>query len=84
MIIVGSGVTEHTDAKAIYETVGSFVDKNAAVFNTAEWQGYNVLQRTASRGGAFEVGFTVPNQKVAETKPKIVWLLGADEITYLK
>lgn len=80
MIIVGSGVTEHADAKAIYETVGSFVDKNAAVFNTAEWQGYNVLQRAASRGGAYEVGFTVPNQKVADTKPKMVWLLGADEI----
>ncbi|ETN42442.1 NADH-ubiquinone oxidoreductase 78 kDa subunit, mitochondrial [Cyphellophora europaea CBS 101466] len=80
MIIVGSGVTEHPDAKAIYETVGSFVEKNASVFNTPEWQGYNVLQRAASRAGAYEVGFTVPSQKVANTKPKIVWLLGADEI----
>lgn len=80
MIIVGSGVTEHADAKAIYEAVGSFVEKNASVFNTAEWQGYNVLQRAASRGGAFEVGFTVPSAKVATTTPKMVWLLGADEI----
>lgn len=80
MIIVGSGVTEHSDAKAIFETVGSFVEKNASVFNTPEWLGYNVLQRAASRGGAYEVGFTVPSQKVANTKPKMVWLLGADEI----
>jgi NADH dehydrogenase (ubiquinone) Fe-S protein 1 len=80
MIIVGSGVTEHADAKAIYETVGAFVDKNASVFNTEEWSGYNVLQRAASRAGAYEIGFTVPSQKVANTKAKMVWLLGADEI----
>ncbi|KAK5319490.1 ndufs1 NADH-ubiquinone oxidoreductase subunit [Exophiala xenobiotica] len=81
MIIVGSAVTEHPDAASIFEAVGAFVDKNQANFNTAEWQGYNVLQRAASRAGAYEVGFTTPSQKVAETKPKMVWLLGADEIS---
>lgn len=81
MIIVGSAVAEHPDAKAIYEAVGSFVDKNQANFITPEWQGYNVLQRAASRAGAYEVGFTTPSKKVAETKPKMVWLLGADEIS---
>jgi NADH dehydrogenase (ubiquinone) Fe-S protein 1 len=81
MIIVGSAVAEHPDAKAIFEAVGSFVDKHAANFNTAEWQGYNVLQRAASRAGAYEVGFTTPSQAVADTKAKMVWLLGADEIS---
>ncbi|KAF2203311.1 NADH-quinone oxidoreductase [Delitschia confertaspora ATCC 74209] len=80
MIIVGSGVVEHADAKSIYEQVGSFVEKNKANFQTPEWNGYNVLQRAASRAGAFEVGFTVPSPAVAETKPKFIWLLGADEI----
>ncbi|PMD38823.1 NADH-ubiquinone oxidoreductase 78 kDa subunit mitochondrial precursor [Hyaloscypha variabilis F] len=79
MIIVGSGVTDHPDAKAIYEIVGSFVDKNAANFLTEEWNGYNVLQRAASRAGAYEVGFTTPSTAVGNTKPKFVWLLGADE-----
>ncbi|KAM0325409.1 hypothetical protein ACHAQA_007395 [Verticillium albo-atrum] len=79
MIIVGSGVTDHADAKAYYETVGTFVDKNAANFITPEWNGYNVLQRAASRAGAFEVGFVTPSTEVAATKPKFVWLLGADE-----
>lgn len=79
MIIVGSGVTDHADAKAIYEMVGAFVEKNAANFLTEEWNGYNVLQRAASRAGAYEVGFTTPSAAVAETKPKFVWLLGADE-----
>lgn len=80
MIIVGSGVTDHADARAFYETVGTFVDKNATNFLTEEWNGYNVLQRAASRAGAFEVGFVTPSAEVAETTPKFIWLLGADEI----
>ncbi|KAI4212039.1 MAG: hypothetical protein LQ351_005221 [Letrouitia transgressa] len=81
MIIVGSGAVEHPDAKAIFETVGSFIDKNATNFLTPEWQGYNVLQRTASRTGAYEVGFTVPSPAIAQITPKMIWLLGADEVS---
>jgi len=65
----------------MYEMIGAFVDKNASNFLTAEWNGYNVLQRAASRGGAYEVGFTVPSPTTASTTPKFVWLLGADEIS---
>lgn len=80
MIIVGSGAVEHADAKAIYETVGSFVEQNKANFLTENWNGYNVLQRAASRAGAFEVGFSVQSPETAKTTPKVVWLLAADEI----
>jgi NADH dehydrogenase (ubiquinone) Fe-S protein 1 len=45
MIIMGSGVTEHADAKAMYEMVGQFLERNAGKFLTPEWNGYNVLQR---------------------------------------
>ena len=81
MIIVGSSSVEHPDAKSIFEIVGAFVDKNAANFLTPDWQGYNVLQRAASRAGAYDVGFTVPSPAVAATVPKMIWLLGADEIS---
>lgn len=81
MIIVGSGVVEHADAKATFEAIGSFVEKNKANFLTPEWNGYNLLQRAASRVGAYELGFTVPSAEVAKTQAKIVWLLGADEIS---
>lgn len=80
LIIVGSAIAEHADAKSVFEMVGQFVEKHASTFRTAEWQGYNVLQRAASRAGAYEVGFTTPSPEVANTKAKIVWLLGADEI----
>lgn len=81
MIIVGSSCVEHLDAKAIFETIGSFVDKNGANFLTPEWHGYNVLQRAASRAGAYEVGFTTSSPAVAQVLPKMIWLLGADEIS---
>lgn len=80
MIIVGSGAVEHADAKSILETVGSFVEKHKSNFQTPEWNGYNILQREASRAGAYEVGFTVPSPEVAKTEAKFIWLLGADEI----
>ena len=81
MIVVGSGVTDHADAKAFYELIYSFVEKNAANFLTEEHNGFNILQRAASRAGAFEVGLTPPSPEVAETKPKFLWLLGADEFS---
>ena len=79
-IIIGSAIAEHPDGKAIFEVIGQFIDGNAMKFITPEWNGYNILQRTASRTGAYDVGFCTPNPTVAQTKPKIVFLLGADEI----
>lgn len=81
MIIVGSAVAEHPDARAMFETIGAFVEKNKGNFATSEWNGYNVLQRAASRPGAYEIGFTIPGPETASVTPKIVYLLGADEIT---
>ncbi|KAF2085769.1 NADH-quinone oxidoreductase [Saccharata proteae CBS 121410] len=80
MIIVGSGAVDHVDSKAIYETVGNFIEKHKSNFQTPEWNGYNVLQREAARTGAYEIGFTVPSPEVAKTEAKMMWLLGADEI----
>ena len=80
MIIVGSGCVEHPDAKSLFEAVGTFIDKSSN-FLTPEWNGYNVLQRAASRAGAYEVGFCTPSLSVAATTPKIIWLLGADEVS---
>ncbi|KAF8242276.1 NADH-quinone oxidoreductase [Wilcoxina mikolae CBS 423.85] len=81
MIIVGSGVTEHVDAKAMYEIIGQFLDKNVSKFITPEWNGYNVLQRAASRGAAYDIGFVPHSPSTSQTTPKMIWLLGADEIT---
>ncbi|OWB83940.1 hypothetical protein B5S33_g2576 [[Candida] boidinii] len=79
LIIVGSGVSENEDSKAIYNIIGSFI-KGKENFNNDEWKGFNVLQREASRAGALDIGFSNQTAEIANTKSKIVFLLNADEI----
>lgn len=81
MIIVGSAVAEQPDAKFIYETIGEFIIKNKNKFLTSEWNGYNVLQRAASRNAAYDIGFVTSSPETAAVKPKFIYLLGADEFT---
>ncbi|KAK6198536.1 NADH dehydrogenase 78K chain precursor, 5-prime end [Scheffersomyces amazonensis] len=79
LIIVGSGIADSADAQSIYKLVGEFADKNTN-FNNEEWNGVNLLHREASRVGALDIGFQTLSSEVANTKPKFVYLLGADEI----
>ncbi|GMM35116.1 hypothetical protein DASC09_024410 [Saccharomycopsis crataegensis] len=79
LIILGSGVLDNQEAAtAAFATVSSFA-KSATNFNTPEWNGFNVLQREASRAGALDIGFVAPSKSVAAATPKIVYLLNADE-----
>lgn len=77
LIIIGSGVAELEDAQAIYKTVGEFVAKQSN-FNTPEWNGFNLLHREASRTAALDLG--VSSGSNSESKPKFIYLLGADEL----
>ncbi|CCJ28353.1 unnamed protein product [Pneumocystis jirovecii] len=79
MIIIGSAVAEQPDAKFIYETIGKFINKNKNIFLTSEWNGYNVLQRVASRNAAYDIGFVTSSPKTVSVRPKFIYLLGADE-----
>lgn len=79
LIIVGSGVAHSEDLAAIYNIVGDFAAKNKN-FNTPDWNGLNLLHREASRVGALDIGFTNLSKEVDATKPKFVYLLGADEL----
>ncbi|KAL8278331.1 hypothetical protein RQP46_009223 [Phenoliferia psychrophenolica] len=80
MIIVGSAVADHADGPAVMAAVAKFVEKNNKTFITDEWTGYNVLQRSASRTAAYDIGFT-PSASAAKTTPKFVYLLNADDFT---
>ncbi|ANB12014.1 NADH:ubiquinone oxidoreductase 78kD subunit [Sugiyamaella lignohabitans] len=80
LIITGSGVVENSDASAIFKTIGDFVVKHKNNFLTENWNGYNLLHRAASRAGAYEVGFAPPSAEIAKVTPKVVYLLGADEV----
>ncbi|PWN27394.1 putative NADH dehydrogenase 78K chain precursor [Jaminaea rosea] len=78
MIIVGSGVAEHVDGKAILSDLATLVEKNKDRMLTQEWNGLNFLQRTASRTAANDIGIQASNNA---TNPKFVYLLGADDVS---
>jgi NADH dehydrogenase (ubiquinone) Fe-S protein 1 len=79
LIIIGSGVANSPDASAIYSKIGKFINTTSN-FITAGWNGFNLLHREASRVGALEVGFHNNSKAAAQTKPKFIYLLGADEV----
>jgi len=79
LIIVGSALAEHPDGKTMYNELARFVETNKAKLLRPEWNGFNVLQRVASRSAAYEIGF-VPSKRASQVKPKFIYLLNADEI----
>ncbi|CAO1636716.1 unnamed protein product [Parajaminaea phylloscopi] len=78
MIIVGSAVAEHVDGPAILSDLASLVSKNKDKFITAEYNGFNILQRTASRTAANDIGIA-PSPEASKVSPKFVYLLNADD-----
>ncbi|MEQ8503706.1 MAG: NADH-quinone oxidoreductase subunit NuoG [Rhodospirillales bacterium] len=87
MIIVGSGAVARPDGAQVLGTARKLADAVGAV--TGDWNGFNVLQRAASRVGGLDLGF-VPGEDGLDTGRvldgaatgaiKVVYLLGADEI----
>ena len=87
MIIVGLGAVARPDGAAVLGLARQAADAAGAV--TADWNGFNVLQRAASRVGGLDLGF-VPGEGGMDTgrildgaatgAVKVIYLLGADEI----
>ncbi len=87
MIILGSGAVARADGAAILAATRALAQKVGAVGEG--WNGFNLLQRAASRVGGLDIGFT-PGAGGRDTAAiiagardgaiKAVWLLGADEI----
>ncbi len=88
LIIIGSGALARDDGAALLAKARQLAEKMGAVSD--EWNGFNVLQRVASRVGGLDLGF-MPKKKTSldtagivaaagEGKLDVVFLLGADEI----
>ncbi|MEE8172562.1 MAG: molybdopterin-dependent oxidoreductase, partial [Alphaproteobacteria bacterium] len=87
MLIAGSGSVARHDGAAILATVRAIAEKFSMV--KEGWNGFNVLNRAASRVGGLDLGFTpgASGRDVAAILEgaesgavKFVWLLGSDEI----
>lgn len=79
LIIVGSGVWENTDSAAVESILKKFIKGKQNIVNE-EWNGLNLLHRQASRAGALDIGFYNANPEVQSKTPKVIFLLGADEV----
>ena len=86
MLIVGQGALARPDGPAILAAAWKLAAETGML--AAEWNGFNVLHRAASRVGALDLGF-LPGQG-SENGGKnldamlgggvdVLWLLGADE-----
>lgn len=79
MILVGSATFERNDGKAIYNTILKICEKYNVVSAEKEWNGFNVLHKEGSRPGAMDLGIS-SNREALAKKPKLIYLLGADNI----
>ncbi|KAI9320038.1 G subunit of NADH dehydrogenase [Dichotomocladium elegans] len=82
MIVVGSGVVENSkDGEYILSKVADLANKHKDTVFQDSWNGFNVLQRAASRTAAYEIGFVPTSSEAASAPVKFLYLLNADEIT---
>ncbi|MDX1484372.1 MAG: NADH-quinone oxidoreductase subunit NuoG [Alphaproteobacteria bacterium] len=87
MVILGSGAVARADGAAVLAAARALAERFGCV--TEDWNGFNLLQRAASRVGGMDLGF-LPGEGgrdvagilagAASGDIKLVWLLGADEI----
>ncbi len=87
MLVLGAGVLARPDGAAIHALARELAEHFGMI--RADWNGFNVLQRAASRVGGLDLGF-VPGVyglgtrgilQAAETgRMELLYLLGADEI----
>ncbi|KAK2710630.1 NADH-ubiquinone oxidoreductase 75 kDa subunit, mitochondrial-like [Artemia franciscana] len=80
LIIVGSTVLQRKDGAAIYTTVQKLSHQlrvKSEVDN--DWKILNVLHRVASQVAALDLGYKAGVAAIREAKPKVLFLLGADE-----
>ncbi|KAI9603375.1 hypothetical protein KEM48_001355 [Puccinia striiformis f. sp. tritici PST-130] len=75
---VKDAVNDHVDGHEIFKSLAGFVDTNKAQFLTPEWNGFNILQRTASSTAAYNTGST-PSNSASKAQAKFIYLLNADD-----
>jgi NADH-quinone oxidoreductase subunit G len=91
MIIMGTDLIARSDGEVILALVNKICQKYG--FVKQGWNGYNLLQKSASRVGALDLGF-VPEKggknvdeifrSIEEGEIEVVYLLGVDEIDMKK
>lgn len=91
MLVIGQGTLAREDGPALLTYARQIAEKYDLIYD--QWNGFNVLQTTASRVGGLDLGFLPSThgystneilQKASQKKIEIVYLLGSDEIDMAK
>ena len=87
IMIIGSGAMARDD----YEATLYYAKKIAIKYGfiTPDWNGFNILQRAASRVGGLDIGFTpeqggLATNDMIDSGLELLFLFGADEIDFTK
>ncbi|RXG61011.1 hypothetical protein Avbf_14183 [Armadillidium vulgare] len=78
MIVVGNGLLTRKDGGVAYSYIHQLAQKLREKADP-NWRVLNVLQRVASQVAALDLGYYPGVSKIRETKPKLLYMLGADE-----
>lgn len=78
LLIVGAGVLTRPDRESILLALHKITELGGVV--KEGWNGYNLLHLTASRVAALDLGFLPGPKALIKSEPKLLYLLGADEI----
>lgn len=76
LIIIGADTLKRADGGAILAAVQNLA-KSACP--SSDWKVVNVLHKIASQVAALDLGYTPGVDKIRESCPKVLYLLGADE-----
>lgn len=76
MLVVGAHALQRADGDAIYALLQELCRKYKVIDSEGFWNGFNILHKNMGTVGALELGIT--SHYDAAAKPKLVYLLGAD------
>lgn len=80
IIIVGSTALQRSDAAVILSKIQKLSSSLRAKGQIpSDWRVLNVLHRVASQVAALDIGYSAGAQKIRDAKPKVLFMLGADE-----
>ena len=80
VIVIGSGILQGADGAALY-SLAQIVAQNARAASQVshDWRVLNVLHRVASQVAALDLGYKAGADAVRQSRPKLLFLLGADD-----
>lgn len=81
MILISTSTLERSDGAAIMNYIYKLGENSNLINKKEKWNGINTLHSEASRVGALDLGI-VPRTDLKSLKPKVVYLLGADNFRH--